>query len=110
MGRIEKNQAAVLNLLNEYRYAGSSDETFIITDKEHNHFQVMSAGWENEDDYAMGILLHFQIKPDGKIWILANGTEDDVAQALIDRGVERSDIVLGFHPQYVRQYTGYAVA
>ena len=110
MDRIKQYQDAVIDLLQTYKDAGNYDETFIITDREHNHFQVLSSGWADEDNFTMGILLHFQIKSDGKIWILANWTEDDVAQALHDRGVPKSDIVLGFHPRYVRQFTGYAVA
>jgi len=110
MDRIKKYQDAIIDLLQQYQQAGSQDETFLITDREHNHFQVMSAGWQDEDSFTMGILLHFQIKPDNKIWILANWTEDDVAQALVNRGIPKSDIVLGFHPKYVRQYSGYAVA
>jgi hypothetical protein len=58
----------------------------------------------------MGILLHFQIKPSGKVWILANWTEDDVAKALIDLGVKKEDIVLGFQPEFAWPYSGYAVA
>ena len=110
MDRLTAYQDAIIDLLQEYRGAGAPDETFIITDREHNHFQVLSAGWQDEDNFTMGILLHFQIKPDGKIWILANWTEDDVAQALVNRGVPKSNIVLGFHPNYVRQHTGYAKA
>lgn len=109
MDRIKKYQDVVISLLQDYKQAGAQEETFIITDREHNHFQVLSAGWLDEDNFTMGIVLHFQIKPDGKVWILANWTEDDVAQALVDRGIPHSDIVLGFHPKYVRQHTGYAV-
>lgn len=110
MDKITKYQDAIIDLLQEYKQAGAPGETYLITDREHNHFQVLSAGWQDEDNFTMGILLHFFIKPDGKIWILANWTEDDVAQALVNRGVSKTDIVLGFHPKYVRQHTGFAVA
>ncbi len=54
--------------------------------------------------------VHFHVKKDGKVWVLANWTEEDVAEALIKKGVLQQDIVLGFHPQSVRAHTGYAVA
>jgi hypothetical protein len=40
--------------------------------------------------------MHFDIQ-DGKIWIQYNGTEDSVAERLVEMGVPTSDIVLGFH-------------
>jgi hypothetical protein len=110
MDKVEKYQNIIIDLLHAYQNSGTGDETFIITDREHNHFQVLTSGWADEDNFTMGILLHFQIKLDGKVWILVNWTEDDVAQALSARGIPKTDIVLGFHPKYVRQYTGYAVA
>jgi hypothetical protein len=54
-------------------------------------------------------VLHFELK-NGKIWIEWNGTEIDVAEALMKMGVAQKDIVIGFHPPYLRQYTEYAIA
>ena len=54
------------------------------------------------------VILHFDIK-DGKIWIQYNGTELSIAQILVDRGVPTSDIVLGFHSTFKRQFSGYAI-
>ncbi len=47
---------------------------------------------------------------DGKIWIQYNGTEFDIAQELRDKGVPASDIVIGFHPPYIRSQTIYSAA
>jgi hypothetical protein len=52
--------------------------------------------------------MHFDIQ-DGKIWIQYNGTEDSVAERLVEMGVPPSDIVLGFHSSFKRQFTRYAV-
>ncbi len=46
----------------------------------------------------------------GKIWLQYNGTEGDIAQELMDLGVARENIVLGFREPALRAYTGYAVA
>jgi hypothetical protein len=45
----------------------------------------------------------------GKIWIEQNMTEMRVAQELVDLGVAKEDIVLGFQAPEMRQYTDYAV-
>jgi hypothetical protein len=53
-------------------------------------------------------VMHFDIKDD-KIWIQCNFTDVDIAQELMELGIPREDIVLGFHPAYLRPYTDYAV-
>ena len=52
--------------------------------------------------------MHFTIR-NNKIWLLANSTEHDLAQELVDKGVPKEDIVLGFHPSYMRELSDYAV-
>ena len=65
-------------------------------------------GW---DGYrrVYSCVLHLDIQ-DGKIWIQHNMTEMRVAQELVDRGVEKENIVLGFQAPEMREYTGYAIA
>jgi hypothetical protein len=46
----------------------------------------------------------------GKIWIQRDGTEYGVARELVDAGVPKSQIVLGFRPPEIRPYTEFAVA
>ena len=46
---------------------------------------------------------------DEKIWIQCNSTDIDIAEELVNLGVEKQDIVLGFQPLYMRKYTDYAV-
>jgi hypothetical protein len=44
-----------------------------------------------------------------KIWIEYDGTDRPIAEKLVEAGVTKEDIVLAFHPEEVRPYTGYAV-
>ena len=81
----------------------------VITDTRNNHFQLVETGWY-EKQFIHSVVFHFQIKPDGKIWLLANNTDMLVAEELVKKGVPASDIVIGFHPESVRQFTGFAVA
>jgi hypothetical protein len=46
---------------------------------------------------------------DDKVWIQYDGTSRPVADELVAEGIPREDIVLGFHPAEVRQYTDFAV-
>ena len=64
-------------------------------------------GWDGQQR-IFSLILHFDIK-DGKIWIQYNGTEIAIAQVITEKGVPASDIVLGFHSPFKRQFSGYAV-
>jgi len=84
-------------------------EDQVIADRENNHFQLMRIGWLH-DDRIENLLMHFDIKPDGKIWVQANSTDERVAEELVHRGIPPTDIVLGLQPPSYRQYTEYAAA
>jgi hypothetical protein len=43
------------------------------------------------------------------IWIQYDGTEEGIANRLVELGVPREDIVLAFHPPYKRPYTDFVV-
>ncbi|WP_292871304.1 element excision factor XisI family protein [Nostoc sp. LPT] len=45
-----------------------------------------------------------------KVWIQYDGTSQPVAEALLEAGILHKDIVLGFHPAELRQYTDFAVS
>lgn len=83
-------------------------ETFPVFDTERDHYQVVSVGWENRRR-VYGCLIHVDIKED-KIWIQHDGTETGVANELVELGVAKQDIVLGYHAPYARQYTEFAVS
>lgn len=69
----------------------------------------MAKGWQ-KGQHIHAITMHFFIAPNGKIWVETNNTEVQVARELEKKGVPKSDIVLGFHPENVRHLTDYAVA
>jgi hypothetical protein len=81
----------------------------VIKDIENNHFQLVETGWYAKR-FIHSVLFHFQIKANGKVWIMVNNTEVLVAEELVKKGIAPSDIVLSFVPEIVRQHTGYAVA
>jgi hypothetical protein len=106
METLDKYDQAVMSVLAKYGDR-LDDQTFLITDTTHHQYQLATAGWQN-GKYINYATLHFHIRPDGKIWIYENRTEDDVAAALVKQGVAQSDIVLGFLPEYARPYSNYA--
>lgn len=112
MDKLKKYQNIIIELLEEYLSFGQSSvgiQRELIIDKEHNHFQMVVLGWRNYKDYVYIIAFHFDIINE-KIWIQQNNTEAKIVDELLERGVLREDIVLGFqHPQ-TRAISGFAVA
>jgi len=83
-------------------------EAQTIFDIERDHYQLVYVGWRKNGLRDYGCLLHIDIK-DGKIWIQYDGTEGGIAYQLLELGVPKEDIVLGFQPSKVRQYTEFAI-
>ncbi|MCC5669774.1 XisI protein [Nostoc sp. CHAB 5784] len=81
-------------------------EKKLIFDCERNSYLVVHLGWEGEKR-TYGSVIHVDIK-NGKIWIQRDLTEEGVANELVELGVPKTDIVLGFRSPHVRQFTGFA--
>ena len=76
-------------------------------DTERDHYQLMNVGWRAGRHRVYGTVIHIDIK-DGKLWIQWDGTDEPIAEELAELGVPKSDIVLGFHAPYKRQFTEFA--
>lgn len=112
MDKIKKYQTIIVDFLKEYAkypYQNTPEIEFqLLTDYEHNHFQLLSIGWEH-NKFVYDTIFHFDIK-DEKIWIQKNDTDILVADAFIAEGVNHKDIILGFVPEPVRVHAAYSVA
>ncbi|MDZ8105480.1 MAG: XisI protein [Nostoc sp. DedQUE12a] len=111
MDTLERYRQIVRQLINEYaKYKPSHGEinTEAIIDSQKDHYEVMHVGWDGQRR-VHGSVIHIDIIQ-GKIWIQYDGTNRPVAEELLAAGVPREDIILGFHPPQVRQYTDFGVA
>lgn len=79
-----------------------------IFDLKNDHYQLVHTGW-HDSERLYGCIIHLDIKG-GKIWIQYDGTEDGVADQLVELGVPQEDIVLAYHPPFKRKYTGFGTA
>jgi len=77
-----------------------------LFDLENDHYQLVYVGWR-DSKRVYGVILHADII-DGKIWIQQDGTEEGLANQLVELGVPKQDIVLAFDPPNLRQYTEFA--
>jgi len=108
METLTRYRQILYDLLRQYAHKPSHGEITpeVIVDAEQNHYELMHVGWGGSRR-VHGSVLHIDII-NGKIWIQHDGTAPGVALDLVEAGVPREDIVLGFRPDYVRPHTGYA--
>jgi hypothetical protein len=88
--------------------SNSQTEVQFIFDKESDRYQVLNIGWQDLTR-IFGCIIYVEIK-DGKIWIERDGTEAGVANELVEAGVPKQDIVLGFKAPYKRKFTEFAAS
>ncbi len=109
MDKIELYRHVIQSFLTAYAsipIANGSIDCYTVFDTKQDRYLVMNIGWDG-DRRVYGSVLHLDIR-EGKIWIEQNMTEVRIAQELVERGVAKENIVLGFHPPEMRQYTDYA--
>ncbi len=92
---------------NKYKPAHGNIEQFTIFDRQNDRYQLSTVGWDG-DRRIFSCLIHIDIKGD-KIWIQHDGTEVGVANQLVELGVPKKAIVLGFHDPNARKFTEFAV-
>ena len=109
--KIKKYQQIIENYLQEEASDRNTPgiEWEVVCDTKQHHYQLVENGWYN-NRYIYRVLFHLHIKEKGTVWLLVNNTEIQVAEELVKRSIPASDIVLGFHSEKVRAYTGFAVA
>ena len=109
--KLEQYRSIVRRVIQDYAVGkpshGKIDSEAII-DPVSDHYEVLHIGWDGVRR-VHGVVIHLDIIND-KVWIQYDGTNRPVADALLDAGIPQEDIVLGFHPEHLRQYTEFAVA
>ena len=112
MDKITNYQHVLCDILKEYAQIKKSLTPEVkyqtLIDKEQNHYVLLSMGFHKQR-FIYNTVFHFDII-NGKIWLQQNNTDVLIADELEERGVLKSDIVLGFVPPNAREYAGYAVA
>ena len=111
MGKLELYRKIIEEVLTEqagYKLTNSDIEKELIIDRERDHYQVSLVGWEGLKR-VHSCSIHIDIKGD-KVWLQRDYTDAEIAEQLLEKGIPKEDIVLGFHAPYKRPYTGFAIA
>jgi hypothetical protein len=79
-------------------------ENQLITDDEHGHYIYFGVGWETPNNkWFYATFIHIDVKPNGRVWLQHDGTDLRIADKLVENGILKSDIVLGFQPPHIRE-------
>ncbi|NER95710.1 MAG: XisI protein [Symploca sp. SIO1B1] len=109
MERLNYSEVVQTVLKNHVRNRPNSPtEVQMLFDTQRERYQVLNIGWQDLTR-IFGCIIYVEIK-DGKIWIERDGTEIGVANELVEAGVPKQDIVLGFKAPYRRKFTEFAVS
>ncbi|MEM7369702.1 MAG: XisI protein [Bacteroidota bacterium] len=110
--KLKKYKQIVSEVLDEVGLPGLKPDdpiqTQFIKDHESGHYLLFSAGWKGKKR-IYGCFLHIDVMENGRVWLQHDGTDLVVGQMLLDKGILKQDLVLGFlHPNR-RKDTEYAV-
>ncbi len=113
MDKVTKYKKAVRQLAEEVAQLGQLPddliETQLITDDEHGHYLLYFSGWK-EYERTYGCFFHVDVRLDGKVWLQYDGTDLILAEMLLEKGVPKEDLVIGFQALPKRKYLDFAVA
>jgi hypothetical protein len=97
----------VLEKHSQVKLANEEIKVYQFFDPQNDHYQVFHVGWQ-QYRRVFGPLIHIDII-DNKIWIQYDGTEYGVANELVELGIPKPEIVLGYHAPLMRQYDEFGV-
>ena len=80
----------------------------LVVNANKTDFVLLTIGWVGKK-YIHTVTFHFEIKNE-KIWIWEDKTDIDAPAQLVEAGVAKADIVLGFLSPLLREFSDYAVA
>ena len=97
-------QTCIKHLLSEYELLNTQDtEITLCFDDERMSYLVMRVGWFQQYKRIHRCLIHIEIV-DETVVIQANNTEDLIDTDLIEMGIPKEKICLGFIPADFRAY------
>jgi hypothetical protein len=111
MDTLETYHQLIRKILTEYAqipYAYGDIQIETVFDSESDRYLLVILGRENARR-VHGCLVHIDII-NGKLWIQRDGTEHGIANELVNAGVMKDHIVLGFRSPEIRKHTEFAVA
>jgi hypothetical protein len=91
----------------EYVPSHGQIEAIPVFDERNDQYLLIDVGWDHTGRMH-AVVLHLRLR-NNKVWVERDGTETGITQELLDAGVPKEDIVLGFYRPERRAITEFAV-
>ncbi|MEZ4867412.1 MAG: XisI protein [Caldilineaceae bacterium] len=112
MDTLSQHRMLVKKILSDYAQLANASpdgvETQLLFDEERDHYMAFRTGWWRKKRIHSAVI--YVRLEGGKIWIEEDWTEEGIATELLEGGIPKEAIVLGFHHPTMRRYSEFAVA
>lgn len=111
MDRLKVMRETVEKVLLKYTeppFAEEGIETEVVFDSIRDRYLLIEVGWEN-NARVHHTIAHLDII-NKKIWIQLDKTPNGIANDLLDNGISKDEIVLGFRSETLRKISEFALA
>jgi len=93
----------VLSAITDRKNRSRHSATYqLIADEANGNYLLLRNGWQG-GTRLYGIIIHVDVKEDGKVWLQQDATDLVVADLLLEKGVAAEDLVLGFLTPTMRE-------
>lgn len=91
------------------RIANAPDvKQHLVINDSNLEFVLLILGWKGKS-YRHTVLFHVEIK-ENKVWIHQDNTDIGIAAVFAEKGIPKSEIILGFLPWYEREVSTFGLA
>ncbi|MEL7160671.1 MAG: element excision factor XisI family protein [Bacteroidota bacterium] len=105
MDRVNKYKKVIRKYLEDWCEFHPDEQTgiplTIVEDSQHGHLQLLEIG-HNKEGWNYNLFVHFQVKDDGRVILLANNTDQEPADELVEGGIAAEDIYVGWVPPAIQ--------
>lgn len=111
MDKIDSFRGIIKQILSQHaeHTLGYGDiETIPTFDERNDSYLLLDVGW-GKTGRVYAVSLHLRIK-ENKIWVERDNTDVGITEELLEAGIEKEDIVLGFYRPDRRKITEFAIA
>lgn len=110
MDSLSQYRQVITTILRDLAEASTLENVEILAlfDSTHDNYLLLDAGWDGVRRIHH-IVAHMRIR-NGKIWVEADNTDQELVQQLLDAGIGKESIVLAFYSPQKRPFTEFAVA
>ncbi len=111
MDKLEKYRQIIESVVKKhakYQPSHGQIQSLCICDRESDNYLLMDTGWD-KTGRVHAVAFHLRIVEE-KVWIEWDGTERGITEDLLDLGLAKEDLVLGFIRPEQRQFTDFYVA